>query len=227
MPTGVEPAPPARRVPLRGRHPRPPRSALRAADALRARARAPARRRPSASRAPMGTVGFITPLSHTFCAECNRLRLTARGELRLCLFADRTYPLRPLLAAADPDAALEAEILRVLQEKPAEHMLTQGNYGNLHELHADRGVRCIQSRTISVAGPGGFRQPARRGAYPSCLRDGGDRPGGFPPGSRSRPQDGDPPPSAPAPSRAPAFQVHGRADRVSLLGTPACRRQLT
>ena len=49
-----------------------------------------------------GTVGFITPLSHTFCAECNRLRLTARGELRLCLFADRVYPLRHLLAAADP-----------------------------------------------------------------------------------------------------------------------------
>jgi len=81
-----------------------------------------------------GEVGFITPLSHTFCAECNRLRLTARGELRLCLFADRVFPLRPLLAAADPadrDIALEEEILRVLQEKPAEHMLTQGNYGNL------------------------------------------------------------------------------------------------
>jgi cyclic pyranopterin phosphate synthase len=79
----------------------------------------------------VGTVGFITPLSHTFCAECNRLRLTARGELRLCLFGDQVYPLRHLLAAADPQAALESEILRVLQDKPAEHMLTQGNYGNL------------------------------------------------------------------------------------------------
>ncbi|HEY0555210.1 MAG TPA: GTP 3',8-cyclase MoaA [Thermoanaerobaculia bacterium] len=79
----------------------------------------------------VGTVGFITPLSHTFCADCNRLRLTSRGELRLCLFADRTYPLRPLLAATDPGAALDAEILRVLQEKPAEHNLTQGDYGNL------------------------------------------------------------------------------------------------
>jgi cyclic pyranopterin phosphate synthase len=93
-----------------------------------------------------GEVGFITPLSHTFCADCNRLRLTARGELRLCLFADRVYPLRHLLDAAAPvaadsadaassahpaDTAIEAEILRVLQEKPAEHMLGQGNYGNL------------------------------------------------------------------------------------------------
>lgn len=79
----------------------------------------------------VGTVGFITPLSHTFCADCNRLRLTSRGELRLCLFADRNYSLRPLLAAADPGAALESEILRILQEKPAEHNLTQGDYGNL------------------------------------------------------------------------------------------------
>ena len=78
-----------------------------------------------------GAIGFITPLSHTFCAECNRLRLTARGELRLCLFGDRVYPLRHLLETNDPEAALEAEILRVLHDKPAEHMLTQGNYGNL------------------------------------------------------------------------------------------------
>jgi cyclic pyranopterin phosphate synthase len=83
-----------------------------------------------------GTIGFITPLSHTFCADCNRLRLTSRGELRLCLFADRTYPLRHLIEAPhfphkNREAAIQAEILRVLQDKPAEHMLSQGNYGNL------------------------------------------------------------------------------------------------
>lgn len=89
-----------------------------------------------AFRAPgaTGTIGFITPLSHTFCADCNRLRLTARGELRLCLFADRVYPLRPLLDEPDPGPALEEEILRVLQEKPAEHMLLAGNYGNLQSF---------------------------------------------------------------------------------------------
>jgi len=80
-----------------------------------------------------GAVGFITPLSHTFCADCNRLRLTSRGELRLCLFADRVYPLRHLLTPSPEDTAeaLETEILRVLTEKPAEHMLSKGNYGNL------------------------------------------------------------------------------------------------
>jgi cyclic pyranopterin phosphate synthase len=81
-----------------------------------------------------GTVGFITPLSHTFCADCNRLRLTARGDLRLCLFAERDHPLRPLLAAPDPQAALQEEILRILADKPAEHMLTAGNHGNLESF---------------------------------------------------------------------------------------------
>jgi cyclic pyranopterin phosphate synthase len=78
-----------------------------------------------------GTIGFITPLSHTFCADCNRLRLTARGELRLCLFANQVFPLRHLLDTPNPAEALETEILRVVQEKPAEHLLAQGNYGNL------------------------------------------------------------------------------------------------
>jgi GTP 3',8-cyclase len=76
-----------------------------------------------------GEVGFITPLSHTFCADCNRLRLTARGELRLCLFADRVFPLRHLLPAGP--GALEAEILRALRQKPEEHYLARGDSGNL------------------------------------------------------------------------------------------------
>ncbi|HEV7671996.1 MAG TPA: GTP 3',8-cyclase MoaA [Thermoanaerobaculia bacterium] len=78
-----------------------------------------------------GEIGFITPLSHTFCADCNRLRLTARGELRLCLFDERNHPLRHLLGEPTPERALEGEILRVLKEKPAEHLLLQGNSGNL------------------------------------------------------------------------------------------------
>lgn len=78
-----------------------------------------------------GEIGFITPLSHTFCADCNRLRLTSRGELRLCLFDERNHPLRHLLDEPNPGKALEEEILRVLQEKPAEHLLLQGNSGNL------------------------------------------------------------------------------------------------
>lgn len=45
----------------------------------------------------LGRIGLITPLSCHFCATCNRLRLTAGGNLRTCLFSDREYRLRPLL----------------------------------------------------------------------------------------------------------------------------------
>ena len=41
-----------------------------------------------------GTVGFISPLSRHFCSECNRLRLTADGKLRPCLFSDIEYDIR-------------------------------------------------------------------------------------------------------------------------------------
>src|SRR5215218_10403475 len=75
----------------------------------------------------------------------------------------------------------------------------------------------IGRRRFSPPGSRGFRQPARRRTSPPRLRDGRDRPGGFPPGSGGRPQDRDPPPPAPAPGRAPSLQVHGGADRVSLL----------
>ena len=54
-----------------------------------------------------------------------------RGEVVVVYDADRTYPLRHLLDEPDPRAALETEILRILAEKPEEHHLEQGNYGNL------------------------------------------------------------------------------------------------
>ncbi len=44
-----------------------------------------------------GRLGLISPLSHHFCASCNRLRLTAEGALRTCLYEDREYRLRGAL----------------------------------------------------------------------------------------------------------------------------------
>ena len=52
-----------------------------------------------------GTVGFISPLSRHFCGECNRLRLTADGKLRPCLFSDDEYDLRAALREGDEEAA--------------------------------------------------------------------------------------------------------------------------
>ena len=58
-----------------------------------------------------GTIGFIAGVSEHFCESCNRLRLTADGRLRTCLFSGDEIAVRPLLA--DPDAlraAIEAAV---------------------------------------------------------------------------------------------------------------------
>ena len=71
-----------------------------------------------------GTVGFISSISHPFCAQCNRARLTADGVLRLCLLRDGEVDLlTPLRAGADNDTLREL-IERNLYRKPWEHQLS-------------------------------------------------------------------------------------------------------
>jgi cyclic pyranopterin phosphate synthase len=53
-------------------------------------------------------VGWITPISHSFCAACDRLRLDARGQLRRCLMDPLTLPLVPLLREGRGEEALHA-----------------------------------------------------------------------------------------------------------------------
>jgi cyclic pyranopterin phosphate synthase len=68
-----------------------------------------------------GTVGFISPLSRHFCGDCNRLRLTADGKIRPCLFSDTEFDLRKALRDGEGDAALDAILLDALGQKPDEH----------------------------------------------------------------------------------------------------------
>lgn len=67
-----------------------------------------------------GTVGFISPLSRHFCGECNRLRLTADGKLRPCLFSDDEYDLRTTLRSGSEEDQ-RAVFARALGAKPDEH----------------------------------------------------------------------------------------------------------
>ena len=77
----------------------------------------------------LGSVGFITPLSHTFCGACNRVRLTTSGKLRLCLFGESGCDLRgPLRAGATVDD-LRGIILDALTRKPESHHLALGYSG--------------------------------------------------------------------------------------------------
>lgn len=68
----------------------------------------------------LGTVGFITPLSRHFCSSCNRLRLTADGKLRPCLFSDEEYDLRRALREGTEEDQ-RAVFLQALGAKPDEH----------------------------------------------------------------------------------------------------------
>lgn len=72
-----------------------------------------------------GTIGFITPISEHFCYHCNRLRLTADGQLRPCLLSDREIDLRtPLRQGADV-AQIRELLLKGIESKPLQHHLDE------------------------------------------------------------------------------------------------------
>jgi GTP 3',8-cyclase len=78
-----------------------------------------------------GTVGVITPMTHTYCGSCNRVRLTADGRLRTCLFGDHEVNLRETLRAGGHLGPL---FQQALDEKPKEHALLQMQVGGLRAL---------------------------------------------------------------------------------------------
>ncbi len=78
-----------------------------------------------------GTVGVITPMTHTYCGSCNRVRLTADGRLRTCLYGDHEVNLRDPLRRGEPLGPL---FVRALEEKPLEHQLLALRVGGLRAL---------------------------------------------------------------------------------------------
>jgi cyclic pyranopterin phosphate synthase len=78
-----------------------------------------------------GTIGVITPMSHTYCGSCNRVRLTADGRLRTCLFGDDEIDLRTPLRSGLP---LEPFFRSALSTKPKQHNLLQMSVGGLRAL---------------------------------------------------------------------------------------------
>lgn len=78
-----------------------------------------------------GSIGVITPMTHTYCDTCNRVRLTADGRLRTCLFGDHEVNLRDALRRGEP---LEPLFREALAGKPREHSLLQMQVGGLRAL---------------------------------------------------------------------------------------------
>ena len=76
-----------------------------------------------------GKFGIIAPYSKDFCSTCNRLRITAKGELRLCLFGNTGTNLRPYLQNQNQKDELIELILKQLRFKKESHYLETGNTG--------------------------------------------------------------------------------------------------
>lgn len=83
-----------------------------------------------------GRFGLIAPYGQDFCGQCNRLRVTSRGGLRLCLFGEGEHSLRPYLQRAEDRDELHACLKRVLTEKKVSHFLTEERVGDNRSFSA-------------------------------------------------------------------------------------------
>lgn len=85
-------------------------------------------------------VGIISPLTRSFCTDCNRLRLTSDGHVRACLFGTEEVDLRGLLRAGADDAALEGAVRSAILSKPRDHNLSADT---ITPLHFQRSMRQV------------------------------------------------------------------------------------
>ncbi len=66
-------------------------------------------------------IGFISPHSHNFCGDCNRVRVTVEGRLLLCLGNEHSADLRAVLRSSDDDEILKQAIVKAMDLKPERH----------------------------------------------------------------------------------------------------------
>ncbi len=75
-----------------------------------------------------GTIGFVNPVSEPFCAECNRIRLTAEGRLRTCLFSLGETDLREALRGGAGDAEIERLLREAVWRKELKHRVNDPGF---------------------------------------------------------------------------------------------------
>ena len=93
-----------------------------------------------------GVLGFISPLSNHFCGECNRLRLTADGKLRPCLFSETEIDLKSVLRSDAADAEIERLIRFSIEIKPEGHHMRIQNAEFRRSANAQKGATRPMSR---------------------------------------------------------------------------------
>ena len=80
-----------------------------------------------------GTIGIIAAFSRTFCGTCNRIRLTAQGTLKTCLYDDGVLDVRALLRRGDTDDELTAAFLKAFAHRPANGFEAEQNRSTIVE----------------------------------------------------------------------------------------------
>src|SRR2546428_510990 len=75
-----------------------------------------------------GEIGFVNPVSEPFCADCNRIRLTAEGKLRTCLFSLHETDLREPLRSGAGDGELERIIREAVWRKELKHHVSEPGF---------------------------------------------------------------------------------------------------
>ena len=75
-----------------------------------------------------GVIGFINPVTQPFCHDCNRLRITAEGQIRNCLFSTQEWDARELLRSAASDEDLAELIRDCVQQKRAGHGINDADF---------------------------------------------------------------------------------------------------
>ncbi|PNU04681.1 GTP 3',8-cyclase MoaA [Novosphingobium guangzhouense] len=81
-----------------------------------------------------GRLGLITPLTNNFCEGCNRIRVTATGQLYACLGGNERVDLRAALRSDDPQGALSAALDTAMRIKPARHHFAIDAHGQAPAL---------------------------------------------------------------------------------------------
>jgi cyclic pyranopterin phosphate synthase len=85
-----------------------------------------------------GEIGVIAPVSEPFCGHCNRLRLTADGKIRTCLFSVTEHDLRSRLRNGDTDAELRDYLHEVVWQKEERHHIGEPDF-----VQPERTMSCI------------------------------------------------------------------------------------
>jgi cyclic pyranopterin phosphate synthase len=75
-----------------------------------------------------GEIGLIAPVSQPFCGHCSRIRVTADGKLRTCLFSKDDHDLKPLLRSGAGDSEIGEEIQRIVDQKEKSHRINEPDF---------------------------------------------------------------------------------------------------